>query len=380
MPHFAFHVNAFTRIKKELKEIYATTVLRAFSLSLISVFIPIYLLEIGYSLNQALLYLAVFYIVITLFGPISVMISSKFGMKHTMAVGPVMTVAYLLLLRGVGDFNLSIYPIAIVGAIGSLLIWVPMNSHFAKATHKRRRGTELGVFKILQKSAAVAAPAVGGVMIAKLGFSPLFVLASVLLLISVAPLFLSYEYKNHMKYKWSQVFSKKNLHWINDFFVQGFILVPVAIMFPIYVYKISQQFSITGIAVSIMSLGIAVAAILIGRITDKFEKKAIMRVGGIMLAAVMLTLIFVTQPLIVYALSFFSGIGWAVITIPLFTFFCNSLKPGTRTEFMGFRDFCYGSGRFAALLLLVALPGIIQFQASFAMAAVASIYFAVAKV
>jgi len=380
MPHSAFHVPILTKLKKELKEIYAAAVIRAFSLSLVSVFIPLYLMQVGYELNQALLYLAVFYAAIAVFGPMIVFVSSKFGMKHTMAVGPVLTVTYLLLLRSIGEINLPIYPIALVGALGSMFYWVPMNSHFSKASDKKHRGEQLGFFKALPEVAAVAAPVAGGLVISSLGFSPLFVLAAVLLLISVAPLFLSYEYKSHMKYKWSQIFSRENLHWFNDFFIQGFIVVPVAIVFPIHIYNISQEFSITGAAVSLMSLGIAITAILLGKATDKIGKRAVMRTGGVVLAAILLALIFITEPLMVYALSFFAGIGWAAITIPLFVFFCNNLKPGTRTEFMGFRDVCYGSGRCAALLLLVIIPFLWKFQIAFAVAALASAYFAVAKV
>jgi len=380
MPHSAFNIPFLSKIKKELKEIYAAAVIRAFSLSLVSVFIPLYLLNIGYSLNQALLYLAVFYAAVAFFGPISAIIAGRIGLKHTMAVGPILTVAYLLLLRSIGEIKLPIYPIAIVGALGGMLYWVPMNSHFSKTSDRKLRGKEIGLFTALPEMAAIFAPLTGGFLITMAGFKSLFLLASVLLIISVAPLFLSYEYKSHLKYRWTQIFSKTNLHWFNDFFIQGFIVVPIAIIFPIYIYNISQKFSVTGVAVSLMSLGIALCAILVGEATDKFGRRIVIRAGGLLLAAIFISLIFVKQPLLIYGLSFFSGIGWAAITIPLFALFCDSLKPGTRTEFMGFRDVCYGAGRCTALLFLVLVPFFLKIQIAFLIAALAAIYFATARV
>lgn len=380
MPHLALHIPLLVRLKKELKEIYAAAVIRAFSLSLVSVFVPLYLMDIGFSLNEALLYLAIFYAAIAVFGPLSAMVSSKLGLKHTMAIGPILTVVYLLLLRSIGEINLPIYPLALIGALGSMLYWVPINSHFSKSSDRKRRGEQLGFFTALPQIAAITAPIAGGFIISSLGFSPLFILSSILLLLSVAPLFLSYEYKSHLKYKWSQIFSKKNLHWFNDFFIQGFIVVPVAIVFPIYIYNVSKEYAITGIAVSLMSLGIALCAVLIGKASDRFGKRAVMRAGSLLLAAILIGLIIITEPLMIYALSFFAGIGWAAITIPIFAIFCDSLKPGTRTEFMGFRDVCYGIGRCSALLLLVTIPTLIKFQVAFAVAALAAIYFSAARV
>jgi len=379
MPHSALHIPALIRLKKELGEIYAAAVIRAFSLSLISVFIPLYLLKVGFTLNQSLLYLAVFYASLVVFSPLTAIISSKLGLKHTMAIGPILTIIYLLLLRSIGTIKLPIYPLALIGALGSMLYWIPMNSHFSKASDKKHRGEQLGFFKALPEMASIAAPLVGGFVISLAGFSPLFVIASVLLLLSVAPLFLSYEYKSHLKYKWSEVFSKKNLHWFNDFFIQGFIIVPIAIVFPIYIYNISNEFSVTGAAVSLMSSGIALCGILIGKASDKYGRRAVMRAGSILLAVILFGLVIISEPLMIYALSFFAGIGWAAVAIPLFAMFCDSLKPGTRTEFMGFRDVAYGLGRCLALLLLVAIPTF-KFQTAFTIAALSSIYFSAAKI
>ena len=55
--HFAIH--RVVKIRNELEEIYLNQVIRTFAVSLIGIFIPIYLLNIGFALNEALFYLMV---------------------------------------------------------------------------------------------------------------------------------------------------------------------------------------------------------------------------------------------------------------------------------------------------------------------------------
>ena len=53
--HNGFHsIFKIHKIRKELKEVYANVMIDKFAASLITIFIPIYLLTIGYSIPEAL--------------------------------------------------------------------------------------------------------------------------------------------------------------------------------------------------------------------------------------------------------------------------------------------------------------------------------------
>lgn len=375
MPDISFH---FPKIERELKGVYVSSILRSIALSLISVFVPIYLMSLGYTLNQALLFLVVFYIGVVIFSLAAVLLSAKIGLKHTMAIGPLFTIAYLLLLRSLGDLSLPIYPIAVLGAFGGMLYWIPINSHFAKHSDRDHRGFETALFHALPKVGSVLAPLLGGLIAASFGFELLFLVAALILAFSAAPLLLSYEYKSHMRYKWSQIFSGRYIHWFNDFVAQGLIVISIATIFPIYIYKISGQLSITGAISSVMGIGVALCALFIGKATDKYGREKVIRAGAFALVLICALLAFVQNQTLVYVSSFFLGLAWAALAIPLFALFGDKLVPGTRTEFMGFRDVAYGLGRAFALVFIIAIP-IAKFQAAFGLAALAAAYFAIAQ-
>ena len=69
--------------REELIELYSCRLLRAFALSLIGVFIPIYLLELGFSFEMVMFYLVTKYSVLGLISPFSAWIETKIGVKHT---------------------------------------------------------------------------------------------------------------------------------------------------------------------------------------------------------------------------------------------------------------------------------------------------------
>ena len=81
MPHTQGHKHHI--LNRELSELFATVSIRGFAVSLIAIFIPIYLLEIGYSLSMTLL----FFVVTNVFHFLGIypaaLIISKKGVKHT---------------------------------------------------------------------------------------------------------------------------------------------------------------------------------------------------------------------------------------------------------------------------------------------------------
>ena len=56
------HMHNIFRLKSELGEIYLNQVIQTFALALIGVFIPIYLLKLGFSLPVVLGFLAVYFL------------------------------------------------------------------------------------------------------------------------------------------------------------------------------------------------------------------------------------------------------------------------------------------------------------------------------
>ena len=68
---------------RELNELYISRAIMAFALSLISLFVPIYFYQLGFSISKILLFfflIALYFFVLTLFTP---KIIAKVGIRHS---------------------------------------------------------------------------------------------------------------------------------------------------------------------------------------------------------------------------------------------------------------------------------------------------------
>ena len=82
----------------ELNEIYVSMALKTFALSMVSIFVPIYLVNLGYSFAQVFVYYAVARIVHALFVVRAAKTVASFGLKHTILFSMPFLILYYLAL------------------------------------------------------------------------------------------------------------------------------------------------------------------------------------------------------------------------------------------------------------------------------------------
>jgi MFS family permease len=376
------HSHVFLNLNHGLKELYLATALRTFGLALVGVFIPAFLIEKGFSLTQAFLFLTLFYALYTIYAPLTSLLSHRIGIKHTAMISPFLTIAYYSFLVFVIDkFDISFYLIAAIGALGMMTYWVPMNSYFAKTSDSEHRSEETAYYDAIPQLAAIAAPLVGGIIITSFGFNWLFLIASLSILAILQPLSASLDYKAALKYPWkSFIKHTPSPHYLELFFIQGMLMISSVLVYPFYIYTLSQSFEITGIVASLTILGMAICAIIIGKTADKRNKNTLIKLGGLVsLVAFTLLLLPTTSNLFLYSLSFLIGLGHTLIAVPLFSLFCNRLDEN-KTEFMALRDIGLGGGRALTLILAAFAPLGFKFPIAFIAAAIASVYFILVKI
>ncbi|MCK5289575.1 MAG: hypothetical protein KAJ56_01410, partial [Candidatus Aenigmarchaeota archaeon] len=77
--HLHHHMHKIHLLKNELSEVYMNLALESFALSLISIFVPIYLLSVGYSFDYMIIFFMIYYGCIGLFAPVSAALANRFG-------------------------------------------------------------------------------------------------------------------------------------------------------------------------------------------------------------------------------------------------------------------------------------------------------------
>jgi MFS family permease len=362
-------------IKSELEEVYINLIMQSFALSLISIFVPIYLIKLGYSVNQALIFIAVEYGILSLFTPAAAILAKRFGLKHIILYRTPLVLLYISGLYALTSISLPIYWIAALGGVGSSMYWFSLHSLFAKHSNKIHRGLQAGKLVSFSKIAAVLGPGVGGVIALYFGFQVLFITGIILLCVSVVPLFFTGDMKPHVPhFTFRQMVSKKNLKLIAIFTVQGFERIIGVVVWPVFVYFMLADVSSVGFVGTLTALGTVVVTLYLGRLSDTMSKMFLLKIGGILVGATFLMRMAATDMTRIFVISFLAGLFGIIIDLPLLTmFYDKASKQKNCVEVVVMRELGLGIGRVAAMVVCALV--IHKFIIGFSLAGIASLLF-----
>ena len=253
--------------------VYISLALRNFSLSLISLFVPLYLYnEMGFSLENTLMMYLFYSVVFAIFSPIAAKFSARYGFKHSVLFSTPFYILFILFLYLLPTLKTPLIILATLFGISLAFYWVGMHPLFYFVTNKKRRGEEFGKSRVIMIAAATAGPLVGGLLIKLVGFSLLFAFASFFLFLSSIILFFSKD--AHIKYNFSvkKLFNKDQ--WKNSlFFVsQGTEFIANGVIWPLFIFLILGSYLSLGIIGSILAGLTIIISWIFGKFSDRADK------------------------------------------------------------------------------------------------------------
>ena len=344
-------------VNRELSEVYVSYAMRAFAFSMIGLFIPIFLLNMNYSLKEVLL----FYFFVELLGIpfifLSAKLAEKIGFKHTILLSVPVQILFFFLLFALGKNHIPLWFIGLIYGISSMLFWMPFHFEFAKNSDKKKRGFEFGMLETFSLLVVVAGPILGAVMIEKFSFNALFVMVSLLLFLSTFPLFLSKDKKQPFNINFKKFFFKYTKD-ADIFFHEGIADYAYVIIWPIFIYFMLGGIMNLGIIGSIGCFFTAFVPAIIGNLSDKFSREKMLKIGA-----------FIAAPVDVFR-GFFSSFSWILVWTALSSFavaffhtpfiavFYDKTAKHKYEEYVAFREIYVRLGRCALLVLLIILLAI----------------------
>ena len=261
---------------KELTQIYVSAALRSFAISLITLFVPLYLhIELGYSMQATLQFFIFYSGILALCTPLAAKFSSKFGLKHSILLSVPLYLGFILSLYLLPIWN---FPLPLVAALlGSSVsfYWVGMHLVFHHASDKKHRGEEFGKRESISILATMLGPLIGGLLIKFAGFRIVFVLVSLILLFSALFLFLSKE--NYIKYNFHfrSLFDRNHWQYPLVFMARGMRTMANGVIWPLFIFVILNDYLSLGFVGFLLSGLSAVLVFIMGKFSDHTSKRKI---------------------------------------------------------------------------------------------------------
>ena len=352
--------------QKELTQVYLSAALRSFAISLLGLFLPLYLhLERGFTLQQTLGFFIFYSVSFAILTPLAAKFAARFGVKHTVLCGVPLYLIAVLLLYLLKFFPISLVIISAILGASQAFYWLGMHMTFLHASNRKHRGEAIGKNKGLNILSTMIGPLTGGFLITYYGFPAVFLLASIVLTLAGFSLFLSHE--NHTKYEFSFRSLVDKDHWkYSLFFVsRGSAVIAAGVIWPLFIFFILDSYFSLGIVGSLLSAITFILLWVVGKYSDHADKRKIIRYSTIFDSIIWVLRGLVLTVSHVYAVTIAAAITNGIREAPLSALEYDNAHGNTAAYFVN-REIYICLGRILMLTIVLItnnLAGGLMFQA-----------------
>jgi len=377
--HFIEHYLA-PHPNHEVKEILQSTTILDFAVSLVMVFEPIYLYSQKFTIEQILLFYAAVYVLYFFLLPLGGRICRSHGYEHTILISSPFLILYYLSFFAISYSRLFIVAAVVSLAIQKILYWPSYHSNFATWSQQTESGREISNTWALASFASAAAPLLGGLIASAVGFNAIFIVASVLILVSNIPLLRTPEFfiPKPFSYRRAMVrlFQKKNRRnfWAFVGFGEEFIAL---VLWPIFVASVIPDMFSLGVVMSLAMIVNVAVTLYVGSLCDDGGRVPVLRSGAFFAAGSWLVRLLVTGGLGVFLIDSFYRVAKNMIGVPMTSIIYDEARGEMATEAVVFFEMALSVGKIAAALLAALLFRIFpdSWAAVFILAAVFTMLF-----
>lgn len=270
----------------ELSEIYVSMIFRSLSISMTGIFIPLYMLKLGYSVFDIIVLQVWFFSArILLFDILTGVMIAKIGPKHTMIWG------YVLLIISTAQFLTLPYVHWSLWLLGGIyggtnsLFSIPFHVDFSKVKHKIHGGKELGYVRIVQSVASIIGPLAGGLVATVFGGQYIFLVAILFLIMGGLPLLRTQEpTKVHQRFDLRSIKLRSISTDLLSMAAYNIDLTVSVFLWPIYlgvfVLATGASYAKLGSLASVSVITAILAAFAIGKLIDDHKGRPLLRFGA----------------------------------------------------------------------------------------------------
>jgi len=307
-------------IDTSLELFQISTWLHVFSGALISIFIPIFLLQMDYSIASVMLYYMIYNIFDFPFNLIAKKLVFKIGAKNVIAIGSAFSILFFVLLYNLTPNNWTLLiAMALFAAIYDAFYWVARVYFFMKCSpNDDDVSKDTSKIKIIEMIAGLLAPIIGAGILIFFNQRVLIIISTTILALSLWPLYKikKIDDKPKIAKNFKEFFYSRNVS--KEYIIQGlfsFHRVTEAVVWPIFIFTIFHNIESVALIPIIVSITAIMFTYFIGNISKGKRTKSIL-VGAIFISIIWILRIYINNSIFYYLSVLLMGLFAVFISIP----------------------------------------------------------------
>jgi len=305
----------------KVTKFYYHRTLYSFAASMVSIFVPIYLLTLNYSFLAVLGWLLIGRVLDPISGFFAVKLDNIIGMKKAILLSLILTVVIFFLLWQLETNPILFFPIILVYSFTRVNYWMQCNALFMEVAKPKEMGTEAGVIDGLETFTGLIAPLIGAYILVELGMPILLAVTSAILMISIIPVLMikgahfkiKTSFHDHTK---KHTFDPKLLI---EMLHRGFQSNLLNVIFPLYLFLAGFEIIDIGVIAVLLALSGVFTPLLFGKLIDKDPKnrERFTMLGTILSIIVWVTIAIYPNEILFYVAAFLLGLVAELIWHPV---------------------------------------------------------------
>ena len=249
--------------------------------------------------------------------------AEKFGLVGALLLRLLFLSLSLFLLYNLKSWPNGFYLISILSAAEIAFYWFTLHVVFAKSSKIEAMGDHISKLIALPSLVKLVVPLIGAGVSILFGFKTLFIFAGFIYVFSIIPFLFNghIPIEVHISFSGIMDYARRyKRYFVAEFLlnmqgeIEGYVL-------PIFLFLTFHNVLSIGFLATFLSLGGAVFTLLIGKYSDRIDRKKILRAGAFAMMIIWIGFYFSINQTTFYALSALSGFLGALISVPFGSIF-----------------------------------------------------------
>lgn len=274
-------------LSRQLEELYMSVALQDFALAAVVLFEPIYLFQLGFSIQNILTYYIVVYGLYFFLVPLGGKFVARFGPERSIALSTLMLIGYYASLLLVATHREFFWVAPVFFALQKMWYWPAYHTDFISTSDQGERGKEYSGLWSVTTLMYIIGPAAGGFIITIFGFPALFMMVMAIILLSNIPLFVqpvtwtrqTFSYWNGFTMPFRKIHRRSTIAYL----ALGEELI-LLVIWPIFIALAVKNYTAVGGLIAAATFVTAMVTLIIGRLIDQGKRKQVLRWGAILTA------------------------------------------------------------------------------------------------